>query len=238
MVGSSTIAENIIQIQHRLDEYAQRHNRNRSDIRLLAVSKGHKAASLRQAYNAGLHEFGESYIQEATDKIRKLADLAITWHFIGHIQSNKTRDIASHFDWVHSIDRLKIARRLSEQRPANLQPLQVCLQINISLEPTKSGIALDELQQLASAVSQLPGLQLRGLMALPQASHDFSRQRQAFRQMHQAFMQLRNSGFMIDTLSMGMSDDMEAAIAEGSTLLRIGTAIFGERPAPATISKL
>lgn len=232
MAGLSTIAENIFQIQHQLDEYARRHHRPRDGIRLLAVSKGHPAAALRQAHGCGLHEFGESYVQEAMDKIRALADLPITWHFIGSIQSNKTRDIARHFNWVHSIDRLKIAQRLSEQRPAGLPPLNVCLQINISSETRKSGIALDELQQLAGAVAKLPGLQLRGLMALPQASDDFEQQRQAFRQMHQAFMQLRNQGFALDTLSMGMSNDMEAAIAEGSTMVRIGTAIFGERPAP------
>lgn len=229
MAGFPTIAESISQIRQQLEEYALRYQRPRDGVRVLAVSKGHPAAALRQAHACGLHEFGESYVQEALDKIRALADLPITWHFIGGIQSNKTRDIAGHFAWVHSIDRLKIAQRLSEQRPANLPPLNVCLQINISNEASKSGIALDELQQLATAVAQLPRLQLRGLMALPQASEDFNQQRQAFRQMHQAFMELRNQGFELDTLSMGMSGDMEAAIAEGSTLLRIGTAIFGER---------
>lgn len=231
MAESHTIAENIHQIQLRLDSYAALYKRQRSGIRLLAVSKGHAAADLRQAYNCGLHEFGESYLQEAVAKIQALSDLAITWHYIGGIQSNKTRDIAMHFDWVHSIDRLKIAQRLSEQRPADKPPLQVCLQINISNEPGKSGIPLGELHQLAAAVSQLPRLQLRGLMALPHASDDISQQRLAFRQMHQTFMQLQAQGFMLDTLSMGMSGDMEAAVAEGSTLLRIGTAIFGERPA-------
>ena len=230
MAGSNTISENIRQIQLRLDSYVLQYHRQRKELRLLAVSKGHAAAALRQAYACGLHEFGESYVQEAVTKIQALSDLAITWHFIGAIQSNKTRDIALHFDWVHSIDRLKIAQRLSEQRPADKPPLQVCLQINISNEAGKSGIALGELQQLATAVAKLPGLQLRGLMALPQASDDLNEQRQAFRQMHHAFMKLRSLGFMLDTLSMGMSGDMEAAIAEGSTLLRIGTAIFGERP--------
>jgi PLP dependent protein len=231
MAETNTIAENICQIQLRLDSYAALYNRPRSGIRLLAVSKGHAAAALRQAYMSGLHEFGESYTQEAVPKIQTLSDLAITWHYIGGIQSNKTRDIAMHFDWVHSIDRLKIAQRLSEQRPADKPSLQVCLQVNISHETTKSGIALSELSLLATAVTQLPRLQLRGLMALPQASDDFSQQRQAFRQMYEAFVQLRSQGFMLDTLSMGMSGDMEAAVAEGSTLLRIGTAIFGERPA-------
>lgn len=231
MAGSNTISENIRQIQLRLDSYVLQYQRPRNDLRLLAVSKGHEAPALRQAYACGLREFGESYVQEAITKIQALSDLAITWHFIGAIQSNKTRDIALHFDWVHSIDRLKIAQRLSEQRPADKPPLQVCLQINISNEASKSGIALGELQQLATAVAKLPGLQLRGLMALPQASEDLNEQRHAFRQMHTAFRQLRSLGFMLDTLSMGMSGDMEAAIAEGSTLLRIGTAIFGERPA-------
>lgn len=232
MAGFPTIAESISQIRRQLDEYAQRYQRPRDGIHLLAVSKGHPAWALRQAYACGLHEFGESYVQEALYKIGALADLPLSWHFIGHIQSNKTRDIACHFDWVHSIDRLKIARRLAEQRTASLPPLNVCLQINISHEVTKSGIALDELHQLASAVTQLPQLRLRGLMALPQASDDFEQQRLAFRQMHQAFIQLNQQGFALDTLSMGMSNDMEAAIAEGSTLLRIGTAIFGDRPAP------
>lgn len=231
MAVSDTIADNISHIQLRLDSYAARYQRQRSAIRLLAVSKGHRASVLRQAYACGLHEFGESYVQEALAKIHELADLAIDWHYIGGIQSNKTRDIALNFDWVHSIDRLKIAQRLSAQRPATKPPLQVCLQVNISNEASKSGIALEELQQLASAVAKLPRLQLRGLMALPQASEDINEQRLAFRQMHQAFMQLRHQGLMLDTLSMGMSGDMEAAIAEGSTLLRIGTAIFGERPA-------
>ncbi|HEX5636949.1 MAG TPA: YggS family pyridoxal phosphate-dependent enzyme [Gammaproteobacteria bacterium] len=231
MAGSNTISENIRQIQLRLDSHVLQYHRQRNELRLLAVSKGHDAAALRQAYACGLREFGESYVQEAITKIQALSDLAITWHFIGAIQSNKTRDIALHFDWVHSIDRLKIAQRLSEQRPADKPPLQVCLQINISNEASKSGIALGELQKLATAVAKLPGLQLRGLMALPQASEDLNEQRQAFHQMHLAFRQLRSLGFMLDTLSMGMSGDMEAAIAEGSTLLRIGTAIFGERPA-------
>ena len=229
MAESDTIAENIIQIQRQLDRCCVRYNRDAASILLLAVSKGQPEAALRAAWRTGLHAFGESYLQEAIKKIHVLADLNISWHYIGGIQSNKTRDIASHFDWVHSIDRLKIAQRLSAQRPASKPPLQVCLQINVSKESSKSGIVVDDLQQLATQVAALPGLKLRGLMALPQASDDFAQQRAAFHTMHAAFTQLCAAGFLLDTLSMGMSNDMEAAIAEGSTLLRIGTAIFGQR---------
>ena len=234
MAGSHTIAENILQIQHLLDEYALSYARSGADIQLLAVSKGQSADAIRTAHACGLRAFGESYVQEALKKMQSLADTAISWHFIGGIQSNKTRDIACHFDWVHSIDRLTIAQRLSAQRPTGKPPLQVCVQINLDNESSKSGTTLAQLQQLATDIAQLPGLKLRGLMALPQSSDDFAIQRSAFRKIHDAFIQLRHNGLMLDTLSMGMSNDMEAAIAEGSTLLRIGTSVFGKRPAPAT----
>ena len=229
MAGSHTIAENIFQIQHQLDDFCRRYGRQRDGLQLLAVSKGHSIEAIRTAYNTGLRAFGESYLQEALPKIRALSDLQIQWHFIGSIQSNKTRDIANHFDWVHSIDRLKIAQRLSEQRPADKPPLQVCVQINIDHETSKSGIAISALAHLANQINQLPGLKLRGLMALPLVTEDFEQQRRAFHQIHQAFIECQNRGVMLDTLSMGMSNDMEAAIAEGSTLLRIGTALFGIR---------
>ena len=184
---------------------------------------------LKQAYNAGLHDFGESYLQEALQKIDTLSGLDICWHFIGPVQSNKTRDIANHFQWVHSVDRLKIARRLNEQRAPELGPLNVCLQINISNEPSKSGINLDELPQLAKGVSKLSNIKLRGLMAIPTKTDDLAQQRYVFKQLRHAMTELNNSGHSMDTLSMGMSNDIEAAIAEGSTILRIGTAIFGKR---------
>jgi PLP dependent protein len=230
MAESHTIAENILQIQHQLDGYAITYGRPVSAIQLLAVSKGQQTAAIRAAYNSGLRAFGESYVQEALKKINELHDLTISWHFIGSIQSNKTQDIACHFDWVHSIDRLIIAQRLSAQRPPSLPPLQVCVQINLNHEPTKSGVTLSELQQLAAAITQLPRLQLRGLMALPQASTNFEQQRLHFHQIYKAFNQLQQNGLVLDTLSMGMSNDIEAAVAEGSTILRIGTAVFGKRP--------
>ena len=176
-----------------------------------------------------MREFGESYLQEALDKIEALQDLDLVWHFIGPIQSNKTRPIASSFHWVHSVDRAKIARRLSEQRPPGLPPLQVCLQVNISAEQSKSGVAPEQLPQLAQEVAQLPRLQLRGLMAIPAATQDSLQQRRAFAQLRREFEQLQLQLPGLDTLSMGMSGDMGSAIAEGATILRIGSAMFGPR---------
>jgi len=178
----------------------------------------------------GVRRFGENYLQEALQKIEALADLDLEWHFIGPIQSNKTRAIAEHFDWVHSVDRLKIARRLNEQRPAALAPLNVCLQLNVSAEQSKSGAEPAQLAALAAEVAALPRLRLRGLMAIPAATEDVARQRAAFRCMGEAQAQLQAAGLELDTLSMGMSGDLEAAIAEGATLVRIGTALFGPRP--------
>jgi pyridoxal phosphate enzyme (YggS family) len=193
------------------------------------VSKTRSSADIRAAHACGLDQFGESYLQEALIKIGELDDLGLVWHFIGPIQSNKTRAIASHFHWVHSVDRVKIARRLSEQRPGHLPPLQVCLQLNISGEPSKSGVAPEQLQEFAEGVAALPRLQLRGLMAIPAPSPDRAEQRQAFASVRQAFEQLRENMPQLDTLSMGMSADLEAAVAEGATILRPGTAIFGPR---------
>ena len=222
----STIAKNIAKVGARIREAAQASNRDPSAIGLLAVSKTQPAAALREAFAAGQRHFGENYLQEALDKQRLLRDLPLTWHFIGPIQSNKTRAIAEHFDWVHSVDRLKIAQRLSAQRPDQLPPLNICLQVNISGEASKSGVTLAELPELASAVAALPGLRLRGLMAIPAPASDSAARRVPLRALREAMTALE---LPLDTLSMGMSDDLDEAIAEGSTLVRIGTALFGAR---------
>jgi PLP dependent protein len=229
MSNPINIAENISQIQQKIADYAQKYPNAAENILLLAVSKTKPAATLEQAYQAGLHDFGESYLQEALEKIQILSTLDICWHFIGPIQSNKTRDIATHFQWVHSVSRLKIARRLNDQRNPELPPLNICLQVNISNEAGKSGTSLKELPKLVKDVSQLTNIRLRGLMAIPAKTDGFEQQRKAFSQLHQAMIELNTTGLNMDTLSIGMSKDMESAIAEGSTILRIGTAIFGKR---------
>ena len=221
--------DNIAKLLKRVRLSSQKSQKAESDIVLLAVSKTRPAEDIRAAYECGLKQFGESYLQEAVDKIAELSDLPLTWHFIGPIQSNKTRPIAEHFQWVHSVDRAKIARRLNDQRPEGLPPLQVCLQVNISGESSKSGIGLEDLAALATLVEALPRLQLRGLMAIPAATEEESEQRAAFALLRETFEALKLQHPQLDTLSMGMSGDMEAAIAEGSTLIRIGTAIFGPR---------
>jgi pyridoxal phosphate enzyme (YggS family) len=223
------ITANITKVRHRIRIAAQNIGRVPEDITLLAVSKTRLAPVLRAAWEAGIGQFGENYVQESLDKMALLQDLPLCWHFIGPIQSNKTRAIAEHFSWVHSVDRLKIARRLSEQRPPGLAPLQVCLQVNISAEASKSGVSLQQLPELAAAVGGLPRLQLRGLMAIPAAEVDAARQRQSFIRVRQALEHLQEQHPQLDTLSMGMSADLEAAIAEGSTMVRIGTDIFGPR---------
>jgi len=195
----------------------------------LAVSKTFAADAIREAWQTGQIRFAESYVQEALAKIAALDDLAIEWHFIGPIQSNKTRSIAEHFDWVHSVDRLKTAERLSVQRPAHLPSLQLCLQVNISGEDSKSGVAPDDVNALALAIARLPNIRLRGLMAIPAPSDDVAAQRAAFATLHKLFDQLNRQGLHMDTLSMGMSHDFVAAIAEGATMVRVGTAIFGNR---------
>ena len=221
----STIAKNIAKVRTRIREAAQACGRDPESVGLLAVSKTKPAAAVREAHACGQRDFGENYLQEALNKQAELSDLALTWHFIGPIQSNKTRPIAEHFAWVHSVDRLKIAQRLSEQRPAHLPPLNICLQVNVSGE-AKSGCAPEELPALALAVSQLPNLRLRGLMTIPEPTSDVTQQHAACARLRQ----LRDDlNLELDVLSMGMSDDLEAAIAEGATWVRIGTALFGAR---------
>lgn len=226
----SSIPENIEKVCYRITQYAQKYARPDGSVQLIAVSKTHGPDMIRQAWNAGLSHFGENYLQEALAKQEVLADLAITWHFIGPIQSNKTRDIAAHFDWVHSVDRLKIAQRLSEQRPDSLPTLNVLLQVNISDEASKSGVAVDDLATLAADVARLPRLVLSGLMAIPAPTDDPREQRLAFHRLREARDTLLENGFATcKHLSMGMSHDFEAAIAEGATMVRIGTDIFGSR---------
>lgn len=203
--------------------------RSAKDIGLLAVSKTFAEGAIRAAFQSGQTRFAESYLQEALGKIASLADLTIEWHFIGPLQSNKTRPIAENFAWVHSVDRLKIAERLSAQRPAHLPPLQLCLQVNISNESSKNGALPGEVSALAHAVARLPNLRLRGLMAIPAPSEDMIIQRAAFARVRELSEQLNRQGLQLDTLSMGMSDDFAAAIKEGATLVRIGSAIFGNR---------
>ena len=222
----STIAENIAKVGERIRAAAQASGRDLDHIGLLAVSKTKPAAAVREAYAAGIRDFGENYLQEALEKQAELSELPLIWHFIGPIQSNKTKPIAEHFAWVHSVDRLKIAQRLSEQRPADLPPLNICLQVNVSAEDSKSGCAPAELAALALAVSQLPNLRLRGLMAIPEPTDDVAAQQAAFARLRE----LRDGlPLTLDTLSMGMSHDLDAAIAEGATWVRIGTALFGAR---------
>lgn len=225
----STIAENIAKVGERIRAAAQASGRDLDGIGLLAVSKTKPAAAVREACAAGLRDFAENYLQEALEKQAELSELPLIWHFIGPIQSNKTKPIAEHFAWVHSVDRLKIAQRLSEQRPSHLPPLNICLQVNVSAEDSKSGCAPAELAALALAVSQLPNLRLRGLMAIPEPTDDVAAQRAAFARLRE----LRDGlPLPLDTLSMGMSHDLDAAIAEGATWVRIGTALFGARDYP------
>ena len=222
----STIADNLSTLAARISAAAEAAGRASSDIRLLAVSKTKPAAAVREAFAAGVRDVGENYLQEALNKQGELTDLPLTWHFIGPIQSNKTRAIAEHFDWVHSVDRLKIAQRLSEQRPEGLEPLNICLQVNVSGEASKSGCTPAELPALASAIAALPRLRLRGLMAIPEPTDDRAAQEAAFARVRELQASL---GLDLDTLSMGMSHDLEAAIAQGATWVRIGTALFGAR---------
>ncbi len=199
------------------------------EVSLLAVSKAQPARIIREAYAAGQHRFAENYLQEALEKQMELADLDIEWHFIGPIQSNKTQLISQHFTWVHSIDRLKIAQRLSDARPAGLPPLQVCIQVNISNEESKGGVAPAELNALATAINQMPYLTLRGLMAIPALTDDIMVQQIQFKQVRECYDALIAQGLNLDTLSIGMSGDFPAAIAQGATFVRIGTALFGAR---------
>ncbi|HCT06380.1 MULTISPECIES: YggS family pyridoxal phosphate-dependent enzyme [unclassified Pseudomonas] len=222
----STIADNIGQVSQRIRAAADAVQRDASSIHLLAVSKTKPAQAVREAYAAGMRDFGENYLQEALGKQAELTDLPLSWHFIGPIQSNKTRAIAENFAWVHSVDRLKIAQRLSEQRPADLPPLNICIQVNVSGEASKSGCTPADLPALAEAISALPRLQLRGLMAIPEPTEDRAAQDAAFATVRELQARLN---LPLDTLSMGMSHDLESAIAQGATWVRIGTALFGAR---------
>lgn len=224
----TTITSNWQAVSAAIAAAADAAGRDPASVRLLAVSKTFPASAVREAYAAGQRAFGENYVQEALDKMAALSDLMLEWHFIGPIQSNKTRAIAEHFDWVHGVDRLKIAERLSAQRPRHLPPLNICLQVNISGEDSKSGVAPEQLDALAFATASLPGLRLRGLMAIP-APTEGAAQQQPFARMRELLARLNTLGLGLDTLSMGMSHDFGAAIQEGTTLVRIGTAIFGQR---------
>jgi len=217
------------QIYNEILDYEEEFNKNPHSVTLIAVSKTRSVAEIIDACQNGQTQFGENYLQEALEKIEQLKENRLIWHFIGPIQSNKTRAIAEKFDWVHSIDRLKIAQRLSDQRPDNIAPLQVLIQVNTNNEESKSGCNFAELEALASAIQALPRLNLRGLMAIPVNETDFEKQRLPFRRLHEAMQQLNKQGFELDTLSMGMSKDIRAAIAEGANMVRIGTSIFGER---------
>jgi pyridoxal phosphate enzyme (YggS family) len=229
VMSNSLILQNVTKLTNRVRLAAQKSQRSPQDISIVAASKTRSAEIIEQAFEAGLTNFGENYLQESLEKIEQLRALKIVWHFIGPIQSNKTRSIAENFDWVHSVDRAKVARRLSAQRPDNLPPLQLCLQVNISQEPSKSGVLARELPELVQEISELKNIQLRGLMAIPAATTDAHQQLLAFGQMRELLESVQAMSSTMDTLSMGMSGDLEAAIAQGSTLIRVGSDIFGPR---------
>jgi PLP dependent protein len=228
---SSFIAQHLDEVRQRIAAIAASAGRDAASVRLLAVSKTFPASDVRAAFDAGQRAFGENYVQESVAKIAELGDLRgeIEWHFIGPLQSNKTKVVAENFDWVHSIDRLKIAERLSDQRAEDAAPLNVCLQVNVSGEASKSGVAPEEVLTLARAIAALPRLTLRGLMAIPEPAATLDEQRAPHRRLRELLDALRADGLELDTLSMGMSADLEAAVLEGSTMVRIGTAIFGAR---------
>lgn len=227
----ATIFEKLQLVRARINQACSRVGRPPDSVTLLAVSKTFPAETVREAFHAGQRKFGENYVQEGVDKIAALSDLRdqIEWHMIGPLQSNKTRVVAEHFDWVHTVDRLKIAQRLSEQRPAGLPPLQVCIQVNTSGEASKSGVEPEEALALAREVAALPRLKLRGVMALPAPTNDLVLQKAELHAVRVVFDSLVSTGLPLDTLSMGMSADLEAAIEEGSSMLRVGTALFGDR---------
>ncbi len=225
----TAILSNLQATREAIAQAAKAAHRDATEVRLLAVSKTFPAGAVREAYRSGQAAFGENYLQEALDKIEALRDLPLEWHFIGPIQSNKTRPIAERFAWVHSVDRLKVAERLSAQRPAGLPPLNVCLQVNVSGEASKSGVSPEEVEALALQVAKLPNLKLRGLMSIPAPESGEEAQRLPFARMREIFQHLNRQGMGLDTLSMGMSHDYPAAIMEGATIVRIGTAIFGSR---------
>ena len=216
-------------LRARIGEIERRYRREPGSVTLLAVSKTKPAEAVRAAVAAGQGVFGENHLQDAMTKVDALAGQGVSWHFIGAVQSNKTRPIAEHFDWVHGIEREKIATRLSAQRPTGRGPLDVCIEVDVSGEDTKSGVPASEVEPLARLIRELPGLRLRGLMAIPRPAEDFEAQRIPFRQLREILDDLNAKGFGLDTLSMGMTGDLEAAVAEGATIVRIGTAIFGPR---------
>lgn len=223
------IAESIELLKQRIRLAEQKYGRESGSVKILAVSKTRPVEDIISASSHNQYDFGENYAKEAIQKIKSIPDPGLVWHFIGPVQSNKAKDIAAFFQWVHSVDRNKIARRLNELRPAHLLPLNICIQVNISNEPGKSGIQADELDELLEYCHKLPQLRVRGLMALPAPEDDFELQRHSFRAVKSLFDKINNSGRHYDTLSMGTTNDFEAAIAEGATIVRIGTAIFGER---------
>jgi hypothetical protein len=225
----SAIASNLQAVRARIAKAAEQAGRSPREITLLAVSKTWPLDCILAAADAGQRAFGENYVQEGVDKALATVDRDLTWHFIGPLQSNKTRQVAEHFAWVHSLERMKVAERLSAQRPVGLPPLQVCVQVNVSGEASKSGCAPADAAALCQAIADLPRLALRGLMAIPEPADDFAAQRAPFRRLRDIYENIRSLGVPLDTLSMGMSHDLEAAIAEGATIVRIGTAIFGER---------
>src|SRR5690242_1118323 len=227
----SSIRANLQAVRQRIESAARAAGRPAQTVRLVAVSKTFASGAVREAAQAGVRDFGENYVTEGVEKIRDLRALGLTWHYIGPIPSNKTRVIAEHFDWVHSVDREKIAARISQARGAGRTELQVCIQVNVSGETSKSGVAPGEVLSLAKKVAGLPGLKLRGLMAIPEPTPDEALQRRRFAQLRGLRDELNREGFALDTLSMGMSADLEAAVAEGATMVRVGTAIFGERRA-------
>jgi PLP dependent protein len=228
-MSPQNLPENIRQVRSRIARAAEECGRNVDSVTLLAVSKAQPAPRVRAAAAAGLRHFGESYLQEALGKIAALTDLALDWHFVGRVQANKTRDIAEHFSWVHGLDRLRIAERLAAQRPYHAPALNVCLQVNLGAEASKGGVAAGALPELAAQVAALPRLRLRGLMGIPPPVSDAAQQRAAFAELAALLTQLNSRGAALDTLSMGMSADFEAAICEGATIVRVGTALFGPR---------
>ena len=233
----TTISDRLRAVQQRITAAAKAAGRDPAAVSLLAVSKTWGLDAVREAAVAGQRAFGENYVQEGVDKVEALRAMSLEWHFIGPLQSNKTRPVANAFDWVHSIDRLKIAERLAEQRAAHLAPLKVCIQVNVSAEDSKSGVAPEQLGALAHAVAALPRLQLRGLMCIPEPSADAAVLRARFAVLRELQAGLVADGLVLDTLSMGMSQDIELAVAEGATIVRVGSAIFGERSRQAALEK-
>ena len=229
VVKMTEISNRLLNVNGQIAAAETKFDREAGSEKLLALSKRKPAQAVLAAYNAGQSAFGENHLQEAVEKIRALGDAEIEWHFIGPIQSNKSRPITQHFDWAHSIDRYKVAKRLNEQRETQKAPLNVCIQVNVSAETTKSGVTLDQVPVLAESIANMPNLRLRGLMAIPSPEDNFNAQRAPFKRLKEALDSLTDAGHNVDTLSMGMTNDMEAAIAEGSTMVRIGTAIFGSR---------